>query len=108
MAETTTHDEKVKKKSKSKKHSSSRNDTNTSSSSTAAAPGKDATGAGGSGAAGTSTDVTANGSCQHLAAYYKEFGLTSFNVVHAFFSASISPEARRQKVCTYIFEGLLH
>lgn len=40
------------------------------------------------------TDTT----CQHFAAYYKEFGLESFKLVHAYFSATVTKEARRQKV----------
>ena len=38
------------------------------------------------------------GACQHFEEYYKEYGLDSFNVVHAYFSASVTKEARRQKV----------
>lgn len=35
--------------------------------------------------------------CQHFAAYVKEFGFDSFSVVHAFFSACVTKEARRRK-----------
>lgn len=36
--------------------------------------------------------------CQHFISYVKEYGLESFSVVHAFFSACISKEARKRKV----------
>lgn len=104
MADAT--EEKQKKKTRNKKHSSR---TETSASSTSGTTsGTSGGGAGGSasGAAGGSSSTIGNvvngevtdGSCQHLIAYYKEFGLESFNVVHAFFSASINQDARRQKV----------
>lgn len=44
------------------------------------------------------SNVAANTACRHFTAYYKEFGLDSFKVVHAYFSASITKDARRQKV----------
>lgn len=108
MAEASSHDEKLKKKSKNKKHSRSdpnnsrsNNNNNIASSTSASATGKESSGTttGGPAAVG---DGVADGSCQHMAAYYKEFGLESFNVVHAFFSASISQDARRKKVKRFL------
>lgn len=43
-------------------------------------------------------------SCQHFKTYNKEFGLESFNVVHAIFSACVTKEARRQRVRTCQFK----
>lgn len=36
--------------------------------------------------------------CQHFRDYYKEFGLKTFDLVHAFFSVSTTTDARRRKV----------
>lgn len=36
--------------------------------------------------------------CQHFRDYYKEFGLKTFELVHAFFSVSTTTDARRRKV----------
>lgn len=35
--------------------------------------------------------------CQHFRDYYKEFGLKTFDLVHAFFSVSTTSDARRRK-----------
>lgn len=36
--------------------------------------------------------------CQHFMSYLKEFGLKSFSLVHSYFSACVSKEARKRKV----------
>lgn len=74
--------DKIKKKPKNKKHNSRTVVEPTTTTTTTA----------------TSPIEVNDGSCQHLIAYYKEFRLESFNLVHAFFSASINEDARRQKV----------
>ncbi len=43
--------------------------------------------------------------CQHFREYYKEFGLKTFELVHAFFSVSTTTDARRRKVKKLIKEN---
>lgn len=45
-----------------------------------------------------------NASCEHFKEYFKEFGPNAFNVIHGIFSACVSQEARRQKVCPHLTE----
>lgn len=42
-----------------------------------------------------------NASCEHFREYFKEFGPDAFNIIHGIFSACVSQEARRQKVCKF-------